>query len=300
MKMRSPFGFDPLRIFPAGGIIGFMKMIDLHVHTTASDGTLTPTETVERAKALGLAAVAITDHDTHAGVAEAAAAGARYGVEAVPGIELSVHYRGLGIHILGYFIRPGAPALDALLAWVSDERARRNEAIAAALRADGYPVYVEELRDQTKNPGAVIGRPHFAAKLVELGAARDMRDAFGRFLGEGRKYYRERAYIPMDMAFGALRAAGGKAVFAHPYQYALPEPELLALTGTLVKAGIVGVECVYSGYTAEQTEYLKRLAAHYGLCATGGSDFHGAEVKPGVEMGGAAVPYEFLEELKRR
>lgn len=274
-----------------------MRYVDLHIHTTASDGSLSPAEVVRRASEKGLSAVAITDHDTTAGVAEAFEAGERYGVEVIPGVELSVEYQGEGIHILGYFIDPAHTALQKLLDWVVAERSERNEAIAAAMRADGVPVTVEALR--ARRPGAVIGRPHFAEALAEHGLARDIRDAFSRFLSRGMKYYRARTYIPMDRAFEAIRAAGGKAVFAHPFQYKYTEPELVALTRLLVEKGLAGVECVYSLYTPEQIQYLDDLADFYGLCVTGGSDFHG-DGKPDIELGGPAVPYEFLEGLKVR
>lgn len=274
-----------------------MNYIDLHVHTTASDGDLSPAEAVRYAAEKGLTAIAVTDHDTTAGLAEALAAGERYGVEVVPGVELSADYQGEGIHILGYFIDHTHPVLRELLDWVVAERDARNEAIAAAMRADGVPVTVESLR--ARHPGAVIGRPHFAQALAEHGAASSIRDAFDRFLDTDLKYYRERTYIPMDRAFEAIRAAGGKAVFAHPFQYKYNEPELVILTRTLVEKGLSGVECVYSGYTPEQVEYLKVLAGFYGLCVTGGSDFHGAG-KPDVALGGVPVPYELLEGLKAR
>ena len=274
-----------------------MRRVDLHVHTTASDGSLSPAEAVRLASEKGLSAVAVTDHDTTAGVAEAVEAGERYGVEVVPGVELSVDYEGEGVHILGYFIDPAHPVLRELLDWVVAERDARNEAIAAAMRADGVPVTVESLR--AGRPGAVVGRPHFAQALTEHGAAASIRDAFDRFLSRGMKYYCARRYIPMDRAFEAIRAAGGKAVFAHPFQYKYTEPELVILTRTLVEKGLSGVECVYSGYTPEQVGYLKELSGFYGLCVTGGSDFHGAG-KPEAELGGAAVPYELLEGLKAR
>lgn len=272
-----------------------MRSIDLHIHTTASDGSLTPEEVIRRAAEKGLCAIAVTDHDTTAGVAEAVKAGETYGVEVIPGVELSVDYLGEGVHILGYFIDEKNTTLQELLDWVVEERNTRNDAIAAAIRADGIPVTVEALR--ARYPGAVIGRPHFAQTLTEHGPANSIRDAFDRFLGRGGKYYRPRTYIPIDRAFAAIHAAGGKAVFAHPFQYHYSEPELVALTRLLVEKGLAGVECVYSRYTPEQVRYLKDLAGYYGLCVTGGSDFHGAG-KPDIELGGVAVPYELLEGLK--
>ena len=272
------------------------RLVDLHTHTTASDGTMTPAEVVVHARLRGLSAVAITDHDTAAGLPEALETGAAVGVEVVPGIEISVDWRGRGVHILGYFIDPAAPGLRHLLNWVVAERRRRNEAVAALFREDGIDLSLTEL--SKRSPDSVVGRPHFAAALVELGYATDINDAFRRYLDRGQRYYRKRAYIPLPRAFEVIRDAGGKAVFAHPLQYRLPEAELLELTSTLVDAGAVGMECLYSQYDAEETAYLEGLAARFGLCVTGGSDFHGAR-KP-IALGTPAVPYELLEKLRER
>ena len=274
-----------------------MEHIDLHVHTTASDGTLTPSEAVCHAKELGLSAMAVTDHDTFEGVREALDTGTRVGLEVVPGIEVSVDYRGLGVHVLGYFIDPDSAAMKKLLGWVIDERKRRNRLMAEAMRADGIDIHVEELRE--KYPDSVVGRPHFAAALVELGYAESIRDAFDRYLGIGRKYFRKREYIPLQDAFDVIRDAGGKAVLAHPLQYRLDEPELLSMIGTMKDAGAVGMECLYFGYRPERMEYLRELAERYDLCVTGGSDYHGSR-KPEIEMGSPFVPYALLEELKAR
>ena len=271
-----------------------MKRIDLHTHTTASDGTLSPAEAVAHARLLGLSAIAVTDHDTPAGIPEAQEAGAALGLEVVPGIEVSVDYKGRGIHILGYFIDPAAPSLRHLLQWVVAERRRRNEQIAAAMRADGIAVTLRDL--DGGDPESVIGRPHFAAKLVELGCAESVDDAFRRFLNRDRPYYRKRSYIPLRQGLDVIRDAGGKPVMAHPLQYRFDEPELLALVETLRDGGVVGMECLYSQYDPAQTDYLRGLAGRYGLAVTGGSDFHGSR-KP-IEMGTPPVPYELLEKLK--
>ena len=269
--------------------------IDLHVHTTASDGTLTPSEAVFHARELGLSAIAVTDHDSCDGVAEALRAGEAHGVEVVPGIEISVEWHGEGVHLLGYYVNQNSDAMGALLQQVIDERTRRNELIAASMRADGLPVHIAEL--EARHPGAVVGRPHFAQALVDLGRAQSVAEAFDRYLSPGGRYYRKREYIPIAAAFDAIRGAGGKAVIAHPFQYRLPEHALIALTRTLTDAGAVGMECIYTGYNAQQTEYLRALAADFGLCITGGSDFHGAG-KPENRMGEPAVDYELLQILK--
>lgn len=273
-----------------------MRRVDLHVHTTASDGTMTPSEVVSYARTLGLSAIAVTDHDTAAGLAEAMEAGARCGLEVVPGMELSVDYQGHGIHVLGYFLDPASPALRQLLDWVVAERRDRNQKMAAAMRADGIPMDLARL--EAAHPHAVIGRPHFAQALTELGLAADVADAFRRYLNKGCPYYRRRTYIPIDRAFQAIRGAGGKAVMAHPLQYRFDEAGLLALVQCLTQAGILGMECRYAGYDAGQTAYLEGLAARFGLCVTGGSDFHGAS--KANQLGQPEVPYSCLEELSAR
>ena len=271
-----------------------MKRVDLHVHTTASDGTCPPSEVVFMARKLGLAAIAVTDHDTAAGVPAALAAGAECGLEVVPGIEVSVDWRSYGVHILGYFIDPAAPALTALLDWVVAERERRNGLIAAALRADGIPVDLADL--ERRFPGAVIGRPHFAAAIAELGLAENVKDAFDRYLSIGKKYFRPREYIPLQQGLDVIRAAGGRAVFAHPLQYRLEDDTLRDLTRTLTDAGAVGMECLYHGYTPEQVEHLRALAAEFGLLVTGGSDFHGTRKEN--RLGEPEVPYSLLQSLR--
>ena len=274
-----------------------MKHIDLHVHTTASDGTLTPSEAVCHAKDLGLAAVAVTDHDSCEGVREATETGAAIGMEVVPGIEISVDYQGRGVHLLGYFIDPASAAMEHLLALVIAERKRRNRLMAEALRADGIDVRVDKLRE--KYPDSVVGRPHFAAALVELGLASSVKDAFDRYLSIGQKYFRRRQYIPLEEAFAVIRDAGGKAVLAHPLQYRLAEPELLQMISVMKDAGAVGMECLYFGYRPEQMQYLQDLAKRFDLCVTGGSDYHGSR-QPEIETGDPLVPYELLEALRCR
>jgi predicted metal-dependent phosphoesterase TrpH len=274
-----------------------MKQIDLHVHSTVSDGSMSPTEVVRHARERGLSSIALTDHDTCAGIAEGLSAGAAEGVEVIPGIELSVDYHGHGIHILGYFVDPESAAMERLLEWVITERKRRNRQIAADMQRDGIPLYAADLaRDY---PESVVGRPHIAASLVKLGLAESVEDAFSRYLNRGCPYYLKRRYIPLNEGLDVIRDAGGKAVFAHPLQYRFAEEELLALCGTLRDGGVIGMECLYSAYTDEQTAYLQELAAHFGFCVTGGSDFHGAR-KPNILLGEPPVPYALLERLKER
>lgn len=276
-----------------------MREIDLHIHTTESDGTCTPAEVVRLARARGLRAVAITDHDTAAGYPEAAGEGERLGVEVVPGIEISTELRG-PVHILGYFIDPSSPALAPVLDWVIRDRDERNRKMAAHMAADGLPIDYDAMRHRF---GAAIGRPHFAELLVELGLARDVKDAFDRYVEKGRPYFERRHFLTLEQSIRCICASGGLAVLAHPFQYRLEDSGLRELIETAKGFGLAGMECRYSGYDEAQTAQLLALAREYDLLPTGGSDFHGA-VKPHIALGSGtgtlAVPYAWLDALKRR
>ena len=275
-----------------------MKTIDLHVHTTASDSTASPAEAVRLAKEAGLSAIAITDHDTVSGYAEAAEAGKKYGVEVVPGIEISTKY-GRAVHILGYYIDPDSDKLAPVLEWVVHDRDERNRKMAELMAADGLPVSYEEMH---RRFGAVIGRPHFAEVLVELGLAKDIRDAFDRYVEKGQKYYLPRNFLSIERSIEIIREAGGVPVLAHPFQYKLDDAGLRELIEHCMESGLQGMECRYSGYSVEQSKYLGRLAEEYGLIKTGGSDFHGdnkRHISIGTGTGHLEVPYKYLEKLRQ-
>ena len=275
-----------------------MKRIDLHVHTTASDSTASPAEAVRLAKEAGLSAIAITDHDTVSGYAEAAEAGKALGVEVVPGIEITTKY-GRAVHILGYYIDPDSDKLAPVLEWVVHDRDERNRKMAELMAADGLPVSYEEMH---RRFGAVIGRPHFAEVLVELGLAKDIRDAFDRYVEKGQKYYLPRNFLSIERSIEIIREAGGVPVLAHPFQYQLDDAGLRELIEHCMESGLQGMECRYSGYSVEQSKYLGRLAEEYGLIKTGGSDFHGDNKKHisiGAGTGGLEVPYKYLEKLRQ-
>lgn len=274
-----------------------MKQIDLHTHTTASDGTCTPSETVALAARSGLAAIAITDHDTIAGFEEASAAGNTAGIEVVPGVELSTEQNGK-LHILGYYIDTQSSGLKNRLESIVNDRADRNRKIAELMAADGLPVDFEALQERF---GAVIGRPHFAQVLVELGKATDIPDAFARYVSRGCPYYLPRHFLTLEDAVTLIRDAGGIPVLAHPFQYKLTDEALRNLLRRGKSAGLMGMECRYSGYDEDRTAYLESLAQEFSLLKTGGSDFHG-ERKPQIHLGCGTgdlqVPYDFLAALK--
>lgn len=275
-----------------------MKLIDLHAHTTASDGTATPRALAELALRQGLSAVAITDHDTVLGYPELEKAGKELGIETVPGIEISTKFHR-AVHILGYYIDPHSPELEPVLNWVVEDRDKRNKEMCRLMAADGLPINYEDMK---KRFGEVIGRPHFADILVELGLAKNVKDAFDRYVEKGQRYYVGRTILPIERAIEIIRLSGGVPVLAHPFQYKLDDPGLRELIECCMAQGLRGMECRYSGYGPEQSAYLEALAEEYGLIKTGGSDYHGSN-KPRICLGSGIeenlhVPYEWLERLK--
>lgn len=274
-----------------------MKYIDLHIHSAISDGTDSPAQIVQKAAELGLAAVAITDHDTVAGCAEAAAEGEKLGVEAVSGVELTSRY-GRTIHILGYYLRTNSPVLTRTLDGILAERDHRNRKMAARMAADGIPIDYDEMK---RRFGASIGRPHFGDMLVELGLAESVQDAFDRFIEKGQRYYLPRKMLSIERSVEVIREAGGVPVLAHPFQYKLEESALRQLIEHCMDHGLLGLECRYSLYDEEQSQYLLKLAREYGLIPTGGSDYHGGN-KPHLALGSGtgqlAVPAAWLESLR--
>ena len=269
-------------------------MVDLHIHTTASDGTYRPQEVVHLAKERGLKAIAITDHDTMSGVAQAVLAGEHCGVEVVPGIEISAEHCGRRIHVLGYYLRAEAPSLRSVLSWAEQDRRRRNVEIIRRMQADGFAVSLEEVEAYTSG---VVGRPHIAKLLVQKGYAGSEEDAFQKYLLRGAKYYVKRGLLTHKSAIAAIKEAGGKAVLAHPLLYGCEKNELEELVFNCKAVGLVGIETRYSAYGEASWDYLEKIARAHTLICTGGSDFHGTS-KPDVRLGEPCVPDGYLEALK--
>lgn len=266
-----------------------MDRIDLHLHSTCSDGTLTPAELLEKAAALGLRAVSITDHDS---VAAYAALPGSDAVELVTGVELSAVWQGHEIHVLGYDFDP--TRLD-ILDRMRRTREHRNAELLRRLLADGIPIDAERLRASV--PGGVVGRPHIAAALVELGLFPTVQAAFDLWLGEGGRYAVPRERPGLVEAASAIRSAGGKPVLAHPLQYALSPTALRTLAADCCRAGFAGLETHYGSYTPQEVRELSDLAAAKRLCCTGGSDYHGPH-RPEAPMDCARVPACLLPLLR--
>ncbi|MBK6768460.1 MAG: PHP domain-containing protein [Ardenticatenales bacterium] len=273
-------------------------MIDLHTHTTASDGTLTPPELVAHAAAARLLTLAITDHDTTDAIAPAAAAAEAHGITLIAGVELGTEDERGEHDILGYFVDVADPPFQSLLETIRAHRHVRAVAIVERLRAAGAPLAIDDVL--ALSDGGAIGRPHVARALVAIGWAEDVSDAFNRFLGTGRPAHVGRYRLSPAEACAAIRAAGGVPVLAHPTPPGNPwsDPKRLrTMLGPLADAGLGGLECYYTGYTARVNRWLAVLADHFGLVPSGGSDFHGPH-RPRSVLGAVRVPEDTVERLR--
>jgi predicted metal-dependent phosphoesterase TrpH len=269
-----------------------LRFVDLHAHTTASDGTLAPGALVEAAARAGLAALAVTDHDQLAGLPEAREAGARLGVEVVAGVELSLAHAGRDVHLLGLLLDDAEPRLAGRLAGLREARARRAEAIVERLRGLGVGLALADVRAQAA-AGTALGRPHVARALVEKGIAASLPEAFDRFLAEGRPAFVPKARLSAREGIGLVHAAGGLAVLAHPALLGDFEPVVRDLAGL----GLDGVEVLHPRNAPPDRAKLRALARELDLAESGGSDYHG-ENKPEVELGMERVPAAVLDGLK--
>ena len=283
-----------------------MDIIDLHTHSTASDGSLTPRGLVQAGLKAGLKALALTDHDTVEGVAEALAAGRELGLEVVPGVEISVQGDGhsgrpAGLHVLGYFVDHQHPGLLEGLRTLQAARAERNPRIVRKFNELGIPLTMEEVAKHAG--GDLVGRPHFAQALIERGIVRDRGEAFARFLAAGAKAYVPKFRFPPAEGLGMLRAAGGVPVLAHPGLLKLSLPELESLVRRLMDHGLEGLEALYSEHDTAIRRALTSLAARLGLAVSGGSDFHGdqkPDIALGLGRGDLRVPPSLLAGLRQR
>ena len=277
-------------------------MIDLHVHSTFSDGTCTPEELVELGAAAGLAGMALTDHDTTEGVPRFLAAAEARGLRVLPGVELSVDVPGTPVHILAYGCDPAnAPLRDALVR-VREGRHRRNVEIAAKLVRLGCCITWKDVADAA-GEGGVVARPHFAQALIKRGYARNKQDAFRRFLAKGAPAYVDRFRLAPEDALRLVAEAGGVTSLAHPALCAIAPAALRDLVARLAAAGLGGIEAYYTGHHQEQVNALLRLADEFHLVPTGGSDFHGAatpEIRVGTAFGALKVPDESFDRLLER
>jgi 3',5'-nucleoside bisphosphate phosphatase len=267
---------------PAGS--GTLAFVDLHSHSTASDGAFAPAVVIQEAHKAGLSAIALTDHDTTAGLAEAHAEGDRLGIRVVPGVELSAVEADHETHMLGLHLGSTVP-IDAKLAELRDMRRTRASKIVDLLNSNGVRITFESVLEQAGS--AAIGRPHVARALIAEGWAADSRDAFDRYLAHGRPGFVPKEQLTVRDAIALIHAAGGIAVVAHPGSQGTRERIEM-----LLKDGLDGVEVRHPSHSAEDIARLMALVEHFGLVASGGSDWHGV---PGPRaLGSMRVPLEWL------
>jgi predicted metal-dependent phosphoesterase TrpH len=270
-------------------------MIDLHLHTTASDGRLSPDELVRRADGVGIRVMAVADHDTMASVAAATRAAAALGISVVPGIEITSVLDGRDVHILGYYLDPDDPALHALLEVQRRERLERAREIGRRLAGAGATIDVEPLLREATARGASVARPQIAAALVAAGHAADIGDAFDRWLSEGRPAFvphvgREPAHV-----VSVIAGAGGAASMAHPGTTGRDE-----IIPQLAEAGLAALEAYHSAHDAVQRAHYIELARRHGLALTGGSDFHGDGMRRAEFFGVVSLPEDEFERFRSR
>ncbi len=280
-----------------------MKYIDLHVHSTASDGTLSPVEVVDHAVSLSLSAIALTDHDTLKGIS-AAKERASYlksqgkAIEVYSGVEISAGYKEKDIHILGLFVEEDNELLNQTLENALNNRTMRNYKMIEKFKDIGISISMEELLEDA--PDSVITRAHFAKVLYKRGITTSIPEAFEKYLGDTSPCYVPREYMTPEQAIGLILQSKGVPVLAHPLLYHLPHEELYQLVDRLTNAGLKGIEVYYSSNKGQDELNVKALANHFSLIASGGSDFHGS-VKPNIELGtgkgNLKIPYSVLQKL---
>jgi len=269
-------------------------MIDLHSHTTASDGQHAPEELIALAHAAGVTTLAVTDHDTVAGLPAARAAAEAKGLRLVPGIELSAFLFRKEVHILGHFLDPHSPEIARFADLLRDERLHRMEQMVQKMKQLGYPISMEDVRRLAGD--AHLARPHLARVLVEKGYCLDTKEAFDRFLGEGQPACVDRFRLTAEDAIRLIQGAGGTATLAHPAVSKVEEFEIAQLQ----RQGLAGLEVAHSDQTPSVREKLLGLARKFDLVATAGSDFHGEKVAPGRKLGTAAMAPDAFQALHAR
>lgn len=289
--------------------------IDLHTHSNVSDGSLSPTDLINLAVYNNLSLIALTDHDSLDGIAEAKEAARKSTnnnkpITLVSGVEISVYYKNRDIHVLGLLVDENDKVLNDDLNGANQKRKARNEIMAEKFRQAGIAITIDALRERANVGGSlapdtdvVITRAHFATYLVEHGHAKNTQDAFDKFLGEDSPFYVSREYLAPEKGFDLIHGAKGLAFIAHPFLYDFSNDEIEEMIKDFKNLGLDGVEVYHSTHTKEQEEILLKLASDYDLLITGGTDFHG-EVKPDVKIGtgkgNMKIPYSIYEDIKKK
>ncbi len=277
-----------------------MKKIDLHVHSTASDGTLLPKEIVKLAYETGLSAFALTDHDTIDGIEEAMEESKNYDLEVIPGIEFAADYHGKEIHILGLNINYKQEYFKNSITQIKLDRENRNLKMINKLNELGFEVTIDELYTLAEGHGTIT-RAHFAKLLLLKGYVKTRKEAFDKYIGDGCPAYIKREILNSQKCIELILKANGIPILAHPTLYNMNNKEIEIMVKELITYGLEGIEAIYPLYTSQQSGDIKALAKKYNLKISGGSDFHGAN-KPNIALGtgisqNISISYEVLENL---
>lgn len=275
------------------------KIVDLHTHTTESDGSFTPEELMREAKRVGLSAIAITDHDSISGIKKAAPLAEELGIELIPGVELSTDYNGKEVHVVGLYVNIEDEYFLGKIKEFKENRDSRNAIMVENLQKEGFDITMEALT--AENPDCVITRANIARFLYEHGMIPTIQTAFEKYIGDNCKCYVNRFKItPMD-GVRLIKEAGGTAILAHPLLYHMSDSTLQKMVAEMKEAGLDGIEAVYCTYTPAEERQMKQFAKENGLLISGGSDFHGT-TKPKLNLatgyGKLHIPYEILETIK--
>lgn len=276
-------------------------MIDLHAHTSASDGTYSPKDLVNLAKSEGIEAIAITDHDTIEGLPEALEAGEKMGVEVIPGVEISIDHQPGSMHVLGLFLDIENEKLKEYLTDLQTSRSSRNPRIIEKLNELGLSITMEEV--EKISGGGQVGRPHIAAALLKNGHVRTIQHAFDKYLKKGAVAYYERHRLTREKAVDMIHGAGGLVILAHPHTLGVNGISLDNLMAELKEVGFDGLELFYNSHSPSDEDKLMKIVDKNGFVISGGTDFHGENkpsIKLGVGYGNMAIPYEVLQEMKQQ
>lgn len=276
-------------------------MIDLHAHTSASDGTYSPKDLVKLAKSEGIEAIAITDHDTIEGLPEALEAGEKMGVEVIPGVEISIDHQPGSMHVLGLFLDIENEKLKEYLTDLQTSRSSRNPRIIEKLNELGLSITMEEV--EKISGGGQVGRPHIAAALLKNGHVRTIQHAFDKYLKKGAVAYFERHRLTREKAVDMIHGAGGLVILAHPHTLGVNGISLDNLMAELKEVGFDGLELFYNSHSPSDEDKLMKIVDKNGFVISGGTDFHGENkpsIKLGVGYGNMAIPYEVLQEMRQQ
>lgn len=277
-----------------------MNTVDLHTHSTYSDGTFTPKELIAYAKEKGLSAIALTDHDTVTGVSEAISYSAEYGIEVIPGIEVSTEYEDTEIHIVGLFVDVNNKELLSALDNFRLGRQNRNKEMVDKLNAIGVNINYNDVLANAG--GGVITRAHIAQEIIKKGYALSNNEVFDKYIGKNKPAYVKRKVMTWQDTISLIIKSGGIAVLAHPLLYKLSDKRLEMIVSQLSANGLGAIEAYYSTHSPRDVKYIKELALKNRLKLSGGSDFHGTN-KPKLDLatgyGNLQVPYDIIEELKK-